>query len=58
MDEKERLQVLEQALAQMLKPVKGIPFSVIAGSHANGAATRSNASLSDLSRAIEEGVLR
>lgn len=29
MDEKERVQVLEQALAQMLKPVKGIPFSVI-----------------------------
>ena len=29
MDDKERLAVLEQALAQMLKPVKGIPFSVI-----------------------------
>lgn len=29
MDDKERLEVLEQALAQMLKPVKGIPFSVI-----------------------------
>ncbi len=29
MDDKERLKVLEQALAQMLKPVKGIPFSVI-----------------------------
>ncbi len=29
MDDKERLMVLEQALAQMLKPVKGIPFSVI-----------------------------
>jgi hypothetical protein len=29
-----------------------------AASHANGAATRPNASLSDLSRAIEEGVLR
>jgi hypothetical protein len=29
MDDKERLNVLEQALAQMLKPVKGIPFSVI-----------------------------
>jgi hypothetical protein len=28
-DDKERLKVLEQALAQMLKPVKGIPFSVI-----------------------------
>jgi hypothetical protein len=29
MDDKERLQVLEQALAQMLKPIRGIPFSVI-----------------------------
>lgn len=29
MDAKERLEILEQALAQMLKPVKGIPFSVI-----------------------------
>lgn len=29
MDDKERLIVLEQALAQMLKPIKGIPFSVI-----------------------------
>lgn len=29
MDDKERLEILEQALAQMLKPVKGIPFSVI-----------------------------
>lgn len=29
MDDKEKLQILEQALAQMLKPVKGIPFSVI-----------------------------
>jgi hypothetical protein len=29
MDDKERLAVLEQALAQMLKPIKGIPFSVI-----------------------------
>ena len=29
MDDKERLEVVEQALAQMLKPVKGIPFSVI-----------------------------
>ena len=29
MDDKKRLDVLEQALAQMLKPVKGIPFSVI-----------------------------
>ncbi len=29
MDEKERVKVLEQALAQMLKPIKGIPFSVI-----------------------------
>jgi len=29
MDDKVRLKVLEQALAQMLKPVKGIPFSVI-----------------------------
>lgn len=29
MDDKERLKVLEQALAQMLKPVRGIPFSVI-----------------------------
>ncbi|MBA2260718.1 MAG: hypothetical protein H0W18_17665 [Acidobacteria bacterium] len=29
MDDKERLRVLEAALAQMLKPVKGIPFSVI-----------------------------
>jgi hypothetical protein len=28
-DDKERLEVLEQALPQMLKPVKGIPFSVI-----------------------------
>jgi hypothetical protein len=28
-DEKERLNVLEQALAQMLKPMKNIPFSVI-----------------------------
>lgn len=29
MDDKERLKVLEEALAQMLKPVKVIPFSVI-----------------------------
>ena len=29
MDDKARLEVLEQALAQMLKPVKDIPFSVI-----------------------------
>lgn len=29
MDDKQRLTVLEQALAQMLKPIKGIPFSVI-----------------------------
>ena len=29
MDDKERLKVVEAALAQMLKPVKGIPFSVI-----------------------------
>ncbi len=29
MDDKEGLTVLEQALAQMLKPVRGIPFSVI-----------------------------
>lgn len=29
MEDKERLKILEQALAQMLKPVKGIPFSVI-----------------------------
>jgi hypothetical protein len=28
-DDKERLEVLEQALAQMLKPMKGLPFSVI-----------------------------
>ena len=35
MDDKERLQVLEQALAQMLKPVKGIPFSVIVKSLAD-----------------------
>jgi hypothetical protein len=31
-DDKERLQVLEQALAQMLKPMKSIPFSVIVNS--------------------------
>lgn len=31
-DDKERLQVLEQALAQMLKPLRGIPFSVIVNS--------------------------
>lgn len=35
MDDKERLQVLEQAMAQMLKPVKGIPFSVIVKSLAD-----------------------
>lgn len=35
MDDKERLRVLEQALAQMLKPVKGIPFSVIVKSLAD-----------------------
>jgi hypothetical protein len=35
MDDKERLQILEQALAQMLKPVKGIPFSVIVKSLAD-----------------------
>jgi hypothetical protein len=29
MDDKERLLILEKALAQMLKPIKGIPFSVI-----------------------------
>jgi len=29
MDEKTRLEALESALAQMLKPVKGIPFNVI-----------------------------
>ncbi len=29
MDDRERLQVLEQALAQMLKPVNDVPFSVI-----------------------------
>ena len=29
MDDKERLKVLEKALAQMLKPVRGIPFNVI-----------------------------
>lgn len=29
MDDKERLTVLESLLAQMLKPVRGIPFSVI-----------------------------
>lgn len=29
MNDKERLAVLENALAQMLKPVRGIPFSVI-----------------------------
>ncbi|CAN5839182.1 hypothetical protein BH18ACI5_BH18ACI5_23360 [soil metagenome] len=29
MDDKHRLMLLEDALAQMLKPVKGIPFSVI-----------------------------
>ena len=29
MDDNERLKVLEQALAQMLKPLKNIPFSVI-----------------------------
>lgn len=34
-DEKERLKVLEQALAQMLKPVRGIPFSVIVKSLAD-----------------------
>jgi hypothetical protein len=34
-DEKKRLEVLEQALAQMLKPVKGIPFSVIVKSLAD-----------------------
>ncbi len=32
MDDKERLKVLEQALAQMLKPLNGIPFSVIVNS--------------------------
>ena len=29
MDDKERLIILEQALAQMLKPIRGISFSVI-----------------------------
>ncbi len=29
MDDKERLEILEQAMAQMLKPLKDIPFSVI-----------------------------
>jgi hypothetical protein len=29
MDDKERLKVLENALAQMLKPVKGIPLNII-----------------------------
>src|SRR3954454_13348552 len=29
MDDKERLAILENALAQMLKPVKGVPLSVI-----------------------------
>jgi hypothetical protein len=29
MDDKEKLRVLERTLAQMLKPVRGIPFSVI-----------------------------
>lgn len=29
MDDKERLEVLENALAQMLKPIKGIPLNVI-----------------------------
>lgn len=35
MDDKERLTILEQALAQMLKPVRGIPFSVIVKSLAD-----------------------
>ncbi len=29
MDDKERLKILEQALSQMLKPLKGLPFPVI-----------------------------
>ncbi len=29
MDDTEKLKILEQALAQMLKPLKSIPFSVI-----------------------------
>jgi hypothetical protein len=29
MDDKERMEILEAALAQMLKPIRGIPFSVI-----------------------------
>ena len=35
MDDKERREVLEQVLAQMLKPVRGIPFSVIVKSLAD-----------------------
>ncbi len=29
MDDKERLGILENALAQMLKPVKGVPLYVV-----------------------------
>ncbi len=44
MDDQERLGILEQALAQMLKPIKGIPFSVIVRSLAERQVIRINRS--------------
>jgi len=41
MDDKDRLRILEQALAQMLKPIREVPFSVIVKSLA-GASDNSN----------------
>ena len=59
MDDKERLQILEQALAQMLKPVKGIPFSVIVKSLADQQVIRidkTGASDADLLDRLEKAI--
>ncbi len=59
MDDKERLIVLEQALAQMLKPIKGIPFSVIVKSMSEKQVIQINkddAADQNLIRALEDAI--
>jgi hypothetical protein len=59
MDDKQRLVILEQALAQMLKPIKGIPFSVIVKSMSEKQVIqidKNNSADKRLIKAIEEAI--
>lgn len=60
MDDKERLIILEQVLAQMLRPIKGIPFSVIVKSMSEKKVIqidRNNSSDKRLIEAIESAII-